>query len=86
MSLAARSSRVYAVAMMAVLAGGATAQVTVDAPPDNPNLNLFVNAPFYLQAEAPTCQSQPVTTMAYSPSTTTPRTPTPSKQPRWRRW
>lgn len=65
-SLWASCPRVYAIALMAILSGGAAAQVTVDAPPDSPNLNLFVNAPFYLQAEAPTCQSQPVTTMAYS--------------------
>jgi hypothetical protein len=44
------------------LVGTASAQ-TVDAPASN---DPYVNSPFYLQAEAPTCSSLPTTSMAYS--------------------
>jgi hypothetical protein len=41
----------------------ATAQITVDAPASN---GPYVNSPFYLQAEAATCNGLPTTSMAWS--------------------
>lgn len=46
---------VCVVALVATFAGIADAQLKVDAAVNN----SVVNSPFYLQSEAPTCQSQP---------------------------
>lgn len=51
-----------ALALVVTLSTVARAQVTVDAPVNN----SLVNSPFYLRAEAPTCESQPTANMAYS--------------------
>ncbi|MGI8769826.1 MAG: hypothetical protein ACR2JE_00135 [Acidobacteriaceae bacterium] len=48
---------------MLVLAGAAGAQITVDAPAGN---DPYVNSPFYLQAEAATCNGLPTSSMAWS--------------------
>jgi hypothetical protein len=48
---------------VSVLAGAAGGQITVDAPASN---DPYVNSPFYLQAEATTCNSLPTASMAWS--------------------
>jgi hypothetical protein len=50
------------VALVAALSGTARAQLTVDAPANT----SIVNSPFYLPADAPTCDSQPTASMASS--------------------
>lgn len=53
---------------LAAFAGAACAQQVpeVDAPPASAGINIGVNSTFYLQAEASTCDSYPVSSMAYS--------------------
>lgn len=54
--------RLGAVFLVSALAGTAGAQLTVDAPIND----SIVNSPLYLQAEAPSCDSQTTASMAYS--------------------
>jgi hypothetical protein len=61
LSFVKRQRQVWIVAIMAAFAGAAGAQVKVDAPANNSD----VNSPFYLRADSPTCQSQPTATMTY---------------------
>lgn len=57
------SRRHFGVVLFALtLAGTASAQLRINAPNDN----SIVNSTFYLQAEAPQCESLPTQNMAYS--------------------
>jgi hypothetical protein len=55
-------------AALAAFAAGASAQQVpeVDAPPAASGTNIGVNSTFYLQAEASSCDSYPISSMAYS--------------------
>jgi hypothetical protein len=58
-----RIRHVSVVLCVSVFAVAAGAQITVDAPASN---GPYVNSPFYLQAEAATCNGLPTTSMAWS--------------------
>ncbi len=62
-SLLRQSSKACATLCVALSAGAAIAQITVDTPASN---SPFVNSPFYLQAEAASCSGYPTASMAWS--------------------
>lgn len=62
LSLVKGKRRLCVVALVMAISGTAGAQLQVSAPNDN----SVVSPTFYLQAEAPTCESLPTKSMAYS--------------------
>jgi hypothetical protein len=57
----------YCAGLLVLLSGvAAWGQITVDAPLSPPSTPAIVNAPFYLQAQAPTCNSAATTSFGYS--------------------
>ena len=61
-SFVKRQRYVCVMTLVVAFAGTAGAQLMVNAP----NNNSVVNSTFYLQAAAPSCESHPTTSMAYS--------------------
>lgn len=62
LSFMKRQRQFCIVALVLALSGTASAQLQIDAPNDH----SVVNSPFYLHAEASTCESLPTRSMAYS--------------------
>jgi hypothetical protein len=57
----------YCAGLLVLLSGiAAWGQITVDAPLSPPSTPATVNTPFYLQAQAPTCNSAATTSFGYS--------------------
>lgn len=57
----------YCAGLLVLLSGiAAWGQITVDAPLSPASTPAIVNAPFYLEAQAPTCNAAPTTSFGYS--------------------